>query len=105
MPADVGADRFEGLTQYNREALFARQELWRELDAYVQALDEDGFKRALVPLRRAFGSFAQPQIRRVVSTLVEVSQDSAEELKASVDVKLSDEEAQRLQEQLGDLGL
>jgi hypothetical protein len=102
---DVGAAWFEGLMQYNREALFSRMALWRQLDAYVLALDEDGFRKALVPLRRAFGDFAPGQVRRVVSNLVEISQESAEELKANVDVKLSDEEAQKLQEQLGDLGL
>jgi hypothetical protein len=37
--------------------------------------------------------------------LVEVSEESAEQLKQSVDVKLSDEEAKRLQETLGDLDL
>jgi hypothetical protein len=103
--AEVGADWFEGLVQYNREALFARLPLWRQLDTYVQALDEDGFRRALVPLRRAFGDFAPGQVRRVVSTLVEVSQESAEELKAAADVKLSDEEASQLNEMLGDLGI
>jgi hypothetical protein len=103
--AEVGADWFEGLVQYNREALFARLPLWRQLDAYVQALDEDGFRRALVSLRRAFGDFAPGQVRRVVSALVEVSQESAEELKAAADVKLSDEEASQLNEMLGDLGI
>jgi hypothetical protein len=105
IPPDVGAAWFEGLVQYNREALFARLALWRQLDAYVQALDEDGFRKALVPLRRAFGDFAPGQVRRVVSNLVEISQEGAEDLKASVDVKLSDEEAAKLQEQLGDLDL
>ena len=71
----------------------------------MQAFDEEAFRKALVPLRRAFGDFAPGQVRRVVSNLVEISQERAEELKASVDVKLSDEEAQKLQEQLGDLGL
>jgi hypothetical protein len=71
----------------------------------VQAMDEPAFTKALVPLRRAFGGFAPGQTRRVVSNLVEISQAGAEELKASVDVKLSDEEAARLQEALGDLGL
>jgi hypothetical protein len=103
--AEVGADWFEGLVQYNREALFARLPLWRQLDAYVRELDEDSFRRALVPLRRAFGSFAPGQVRRVVSTLVEISQDAADDLKASVDVKLSDEEASQLNEMLGDLGI
>jgi hypothetical protein len=103
--AEVGADWFEGLVQYNREALFARLPLWRQLNSYVDALDEDGFRRALVPLRRAFGGFAPGQVRRVVSTLVELSQESADELKASVDVKLSDAEASQLNEMLGDLGI
>jgi hypothetical protein len=103
VPPDVGADWFEGLVQYNREALFSRLALWRQLDAYVCGLDEEGFRQALVPLRRAFGDFATGQVRRVVSNLVEVSQESAEDLKAGVDVKLSDEEARRLQEQFGDL--
>lgn len=102
---DIGAAWFEGLVQYNREALFSRLALWRQLDDYVRALDDDLFRRALVPLRRAFSEFAPGQVRRVVSCLVEVSQDSAEQLKQSVDVKLSDEEAKRLQETLGDLDL
>lgn len=102
---DIGAAWFEGLVQYNREALFARLGLWRQLDEYVCSLDEDHFRRALVPLRRAFSEFAPGQVRRVVSCLVEVSQESAEQLKQSVDVKLSEEEAQRLQETLGDLDL
>jgi hypothetical protein len=102
---DIGAAWFEGLVQYNREALFARLALWRQLDDYVCSLDDDHFRRALVPLRRAFSEFAPGQVRRVVSCLVEVSQESAEQLKQSVDVKLSDEEARHLQETLGDLDL
>jgi hypothetical protein len=100
---DLGAAWFEGLVQYNREALFSRLGLWRQLDAYLCGLDEEEYRAALVPLRRAFAEFAPGQVRRVVSCLVEVSQESAEELKASVDVKLSDEEARKLQETLGDL--
>jgi hypothetical protein len=103
--AEVGADWFEGLVQYNREALFARLPLWRQLDSYIQTLDEEGFRRALVSLRRAFGGFAPGQVRRVVSALVEVSQEAADELKATADVKLSDEEASKLNEMLGDLGI
>jgi hypothetical protein len=105
VPPDVGGAWFEGLVAFNREALFGRLGLWRQLDEYVQQLDEDGFRAALVPLRRAFGDFAQGQVRRVVSNLVEISQTDAEELKAGVEVKLSDEEAEKLQEALGDLGI
>ena len=58
VPPDIGAAWFEGLVSYNREALFSRLALWRQLDEYVQAMDEGAFKMALVPFRRAFGGFA-----------------------------------------------
>jgi hypothetical protein len=105
IPPDVGAAWFEGLVQYNPEALFSRLGLWRQLDAYVIALDEDSFRKALVPLRRAFSDFSPGQLRRAVSCLVEISQEGAEELKQSVDVKLSGEEAKELEELLGGLEL
>jgi hypothetical protein len=105
VPADVAGDWFEGLVQYNRQALFMRMALWRLLDTYLQSLDEGGFRLALVPLRRAFGGFDPGEIRRVVSNLVEISHEGAEALKASVDVKLSDEEAEKLNQELGDLDL
>ena len=41
----------------------------------------------------------------MVGKLVTISQDAAEELKASVDVKLSDDEVKKLEQELGDLGL
>lgn len=101
--AELGAGWFEGLVQYNRMALFSRMALWRQLDAYLVGLDEDAFHHALVFLRRAFGRFAPGEIRRVVSNLVEVSEEGAEELKSSVDVKMDEEEIGKLQEALGDL--
>jgi Family of unknown function (DUF5682) len=105
VPADIGAAWFEGLVQYNRQALFMRLALWRQLDAYLQSLDEPGFRLAVVPLRRAFSGFDVSEVRRVVSNLVEISQEGAEDLKKSVDVKFSDEEAEKLQQELGDLDL
>ncbi|HYT92859.1 MAG TPA: DUF5682 family protein, partial [Gemmataceae bacterium] len=103
--AELGAGWFEGLVQGNRQALFSRLPLWRQLDAYISSLQDDEFRQALVYLRRAFGQFEQGEIRRIVSNLVEISQVGAEELKANVDVKLSEEEAKKIQEQLGDLDL
>ena len=58
VPADLGAGWFEGLAKRNRYALLARQPLWEELASYIQSLDGDQFKRALVFLRRAFGAFS-----------------------------------------------
>jgi hypothetical protein len=105
VPAELGAGWFEGLVSYNRMALFSRLALWRQLDLYIGSLDEDAFRNALVYLRRAFGDFDQSEIRRVVSNLVEVSSDAAGQLKETVDTKLSDEEARKLQELLGGLEL
>jgi hypothetical protein len=105
LEAERGAGWFEGLSQHNRQALFSRLVLWEKLDEYVQSLNEEEFKRALVYLRRAFAEFAPGEVRRVVSLLVEISPEKAEELQQGTDTKLSDSEAQLLQEQLGDLGL
>jgi hypothetical protein len=103
--AELGAGWFEGLVKGNRQALFSRLPLWRQLDAYIASLEDDEFRQALVYLRRAFGEFEPGEIRRVVSNLVEISSEGAEELKASVETKLDEEEAKKLQEQLGDLDL
>ena len=43
------------------------------------------------------------EVRRVVSNLVTISKDSAEDLRAVAESKLSDEEAAKLNEALGDL--
>ncbi|HKI37423.1 MAG TPA: DUF5682 family protein, partial [Gemmataceae bacterium] len=103
--AEVGAGWFEGLVGYNRQALFSRLALWRQLDAYLVSLDDEEFRHGLVYLRRAFSEFAPGEVRRVVSNLVEISQEGAKELKASVEAKLSDDEAAKLQEMLGDLDI
>jgi hypothetical protein len=103
--AELGAGWFEGLVKGNRQALFARLALWRQLDAYIVSLEDEEFRQALVYLRRAFGEFEPGEIRRVVSNLVEISGEGAEELKASADTKLDEEEAKKLQEQLGDLDI
>jgi hypothetical protein len=82
IPADLGAGWFEGLSKRNRAALLARQPLWQELAGYVQSLDDDQFKRALVFLRRAFGGFAQHQKRAVCENVAEhwgVNADAAKE--------------------------
>jgi hypothetical protein len=70
--ASVGVNWFEGLVQRNRAALFLRRVLWQVLETYVDGLDEESFKKALLYLRRAFSSFTMPEIRRVVSLLGEL---------------------------------
>jgi len=86
IPADLGAGWFEGLSMRNRGALLARQPLWQELAGYVQSLDDDQFKRAIVFLRRAFGGFAPHQKRQICENLAEhwgVDADAAKEALAN----------------------
>ncbi|MBX3229416.1 MAG: hypothetical protein KIT84_17640 [Labilithrix sp.] len=104
--ADVGVGWFEGLVQRNRAALFMRKSLWASLSAYVDALDDDTFRRALLYLRRAFSTFSQGEIRRVVSVLGEVWKGAgAPELAALVERQLDEQEIADLQGDLADLDL
>ncbi len=105
IPPDIGANWFEGLVQYNRQALFLRMALWRQLDTYLIGMSEEEFRLALVPLRRAFGDFSKAEVRRVVDNLAELSAESKEELKHVPEVALSAEEEKNLSEMLGDLDL
>jgi hypothetical protein len=97
IPADLGAGWFEGLARRNRYSLLARQPLWEELAAYVQSLDEDQFKRALVFLRRAFGGFSPQEKRHICENLAHgwgVHADAASE---ALEHPLTEEEQQSLE--------
>ena len=61
IPADLGASWFEGLAMKNRYALIARLSLWESLSGYLDSLDDEEFKRALVFLRRAFADFSSAE--------------------------------------------
>jgi hypothetical protein len=81
--ADLGAGWFEGVSKRNRYALLARQPLWEQLADYVQSLDEEQFRRAIVFLRRAFGGFSPQEKRRIAENLGEhwgVNPDLASEV-------------------------
>jgi hypothetical protein len=95
--ASVGIAWFEGLVQRNRAALFMRKALWSTLSAYVDALDDEEFKRTLLYLRRAFSKFDTGEIRRVVGLLAELWQGGGKELARVVDTKLDEKD-------LADLG-
>jgi hypothetical protein len=70
--ADWGAGWFEGLAGRNRYALIARQVLWEHLAAYINHLDDDEFRRSLVFLRRAFGTFSPHEKRSIAENLANV---------------------------------
>ena len=97
-PADLGAGWFEGFSGRNRYALLSRISLWKELDNYINALDEEEFYRALVFLRRAFGQFEPAQKNSVAELLGELWGAGAEKIAEMLQTELSEEETQKLRE-------
>ncbi len=98
IPADLGAGWFEGLSKRNRGALLARQPLWVELAGYVAALDDDQFRRAIVFLRRAFGSFTPHQKRQICENLAEHWGVHADEASEALSGPLTETEQKKLTE-------
>jgi hypothetical protein len=98
VPADLGAGWFEGLAQRNRYALLARQPLWEQLAGYIEFLDEEQFRRALVFLRRAFGPFSAREKRHIAENLGEhwgLNADAASEM---IEQPLTEAEEEKLKD-------
>ena len=92
-PADLGAGWFEGLAMKNRYALIARLSLWESLDAYLEMLDDDEFKRALVFLRRAFADFSAGERDEIAENLGEIWNLNGQQVSEAVNAVLGQEEA------------
>lgn len=88
VPADLGAGWFEGLTLKNRYGLIARLSLWESLDEYIQSLDDEEFKRALVFLRRAFADFSSGEKDSIAENLGEIWGLNGEEVSEVVNAVL-----------------
>ncbi len=97
IPADLGAGWFEGLAMRNRYALLARLSLWEQVDEYLNALDEEQFKRALVFLRRALGEFSPAEKRRICENLGELWGEHQDEVSDLLNRQLTEEEEEKLQ--------
>ncbi|UQA61336.1 DUF5682 family protein [Polyangium aurulentum] len=98
-PAD-GAGFFEGLATRNRHALLSRKSLWTAMSAFIESLDDDAFKRAVVALRRAFAAFELSEARRIASILADVWGGNENELLRSVETRVDDAELAALQTDL-----
>jgi hypothetical protein len=98
IPADLGAGWFEGLAKRNRYSLLARQPLWDALQSYVQSLDDEQFRRALVFLRRAFASFSAQEKRQLCENLAHIWGYHADEAAAAMEHPLSEKEEQTLKD-------
>jgi len=101
IPAELGAGWFEGLAMKNRYALIARLSLWESLDNYLDALDGEEFKRALVFLRRAFADFTSAQKDEIAENLGEIWGLNGQQVSEVINTAL-DEESQKLVEGLDD---
>lgn len=74
IPAELGAGWFEGLSMKNHYSLIARLTLWEKLSGYMDSLEDEEFKRALVFLRRAFADFTSLEKDQIAENLGEVWQ-------------------------------
>ena len=100
-PADLGAGWFEGLAMKNRYALIARLSLWENLDNYLDTLDDEEFKRALVFLRRAFADFTSLEKDQIAENLGEIWNLNGQQVSEAVN-RILDEESMELLEGLDD---
>jgi hypothetical protein len=98
VPADLGAGWIEGLVGRNRYALLSRISLWRELDNYVQSLDEEEFFRSVVFLRRAFGQFEPNQKNSIAELLGDFWGMGAEATAELLQADLTEQETEKLDE-------
>ena len=83
----------------NRYALIARLSLWESLDTYLDTLDEEDFKRALVFLRRAFADFTAMERDEIAENLGELWGLNGQQVSESVNQTLQEAE-QKLVEDL-----
>lgn len=101
VPADLGAGWFEGLAMKNRYALIARLSLWESLDNYLDTLDNEEFKRALVFLRRAFADFTAMEKDEIAENLGEIWGLNKQQVSEVLNGNLGEDE-QKIVENLDD---
>ncbi len=80
IPADLGAGWFAGLSSRNHYALIGRLTLWEKLSGYLDTLDDEEFKRALLFLRRAFADYSSMEKDQIAENLGEIWQVNPEEV-------------------------
>ncbi len=97
VPADLGAGWFEGLAMKNRYGLIARLSLWQSLDEYLDTLDDEEFKRALVFLRRAFADFSAMEKDGIAENLGEIWGLNGQQVSETVNAAVNEEENKLLE--------
>jgi hypothetical protein len=94
--ADLGAGWFEGLSMRNRYALLSRKILWEQMEQYVASLGPEEFLRALVFMRRAFGSFSPSEKTRISEILGDIWGANIDETSELINNPLDEEETAKL---------
>lgn len=98
VPVDIATNWFEGFMMKNHYALIARSFIWKQLDDYIQELEDDDFLRALLYLRRAFSTYSakeKHEIAQNLGSLWHLDQDSVAEI---LNTELKKEEQDLLNE-------
>ncbi|MBU1218698.1 hypothetical protein KKF34_12675 [Myxococcota bacterium] len=98
MPGDLAAMWFEGLCSRNRHVLLSRMSIWNQLDAYLDNLDTEDFRRSLVYLRRAFGTFSPREKNAIIDILADLWNLDAASVGEIISGELSEEEEKKLDE-------
>ena len=98
IPADLGAGWFEGLALKNKYALISRLSLWEQLSEYIDTLNEEEFKKALVFLRRAFSYFTASERNNIAENLGEIWQFNTQQVSAVLNDTLTEIEQETLQQ-------
>ena len=102
VPAQLGAGWFEGIAMKNRYALIARLSLWESLDEYLNGLDEEEFKRALIFLRRAFADFTSMEKDAIAENLGEIWGFDGQQVSEALNAQLDETDGKELVENLED---
>ena len=87
-----GASFFEGLATRNRYALLSKKKLWWAMTDFIEALDDDAFRRAVVALRRAFAGFEISEARRIAEIVSERWGGGGSALVAAIETRLDEAE-------------
>ena len=72
--------------------LIARLTLWEKLSDYLEELDDEEFKRALVFLRRAFADFSSEEKNQIAENLGEIWQVNPTQVSELVNGPILEEE-------------
>ena len=86
----------------NHYGLIARLSLWESLSRYLDTLDGEEFKRALVFLRRAFADFTSEEKNKIAENLGEIWQINPAAASEALNETLTAEETRELLDELGD---